>query len=232
MNEFLLSLVILIVSYLLGSIPFGLLVVKLTTGKDIRKVESGRTGGTNALRAGGCAAGAFTTIFDFLKGMLAVWLVRLLIPAEIPWRVWIEVLAPIAAILGHNYSIFLMERNEKGQLRLRGGAGGATTVGGAAGLWWPSALIIIPLSVGVLFGIGYASVATMSMAALATLIFAYQAWVGALPWQYIIYGILAEIILVIALRPNIVRLMNGTERLVGWRARRKEKLAKNKKTPD
>lgn len=223
MNELLLSILVIVLSYLLGSIPFGLLVVKFATGKDIRQVESGRTGGTNALRAGGCLAGAFTTIFDFLKGMVAVLLVRLLIPPDVTWRVWIEVLAPIAAILGHNYSIFLMERNDRGQLRLRGGAGGATTVGGAAGLWWPSALIIIPIAVGILFGIGYASVATMSMAVLAFLIFAYQAWVGALPWQYIFYGILAEIILVIALRPNIVRLMNGTERLVGWRAKRKNK---------
>jgi glycerol-3-phosphate acyltransferase PlsY len=183
--DFLLSVAVLLISYLLGSIPFGLLVVKLTTGKDIRQVESGRTGGTNALRAGGCLAGAFTTILDFLKGVFAVWLVRLLISADVSWRVWIEVLAPIAAILGHNYSIFLIERNKKGQLRLRGGAGGATTVGGAAGLWLPSALIIIPISVGILFGIGYASVATMSMAALAILVFTYRAWAGLSPWQYI-----------------------------------------------
>jgi acyl phosphate:glycerol-3-phosphate acyltransferase len=222
-NDYLLSIAIVIFSYLLGSIPFGLLVVKISTGKDIRQVESGRTGGTNALRAGGCTAGAFTTILDFLKGVLAVWLARYLIPADVSWKVWIEVLAPIAAILGHNYSIFLIERNEKGRFRLRGGAGGATTVGGAAGLWLPSALIIIPISVGILFGIGYASVATMSMAGLAILVFAYRAWAGLSPWQYILYGVLAEIILVIALRPNIVRLMNGTERLVGWRARRKNK---------
>jgi acyl phosphate:glycerol-3-phosphate acyltransferase len=223
LNEYLLSGGILILSYLMGSIPFGYLVVKFTTGKDLRQVESGRTGGTNALRAGGCVAGAFTTIFDFLKGMFAVWLARYLLPSDLSWKVWIEVLAPLAAILGHNYSIFLIERKDNGRLRLRGGAGGAPTVGGAAGLWWPSALIIIPISLSILFGVGYASVATMSMAGLAILIFAIGAWVDKLPWQYIFYGIFAEIILVIALRPNIVRLMNGTERLVGWRARRKNK---------
>jgi glycerol-3-phosphate acyltransferase PlsY len=221
--DFLLGLIALLLSYLIGSIPFGLLIVKLSTGKDIRKVESGRTGGTNAARAAGFIAGASTTIMDFFKGLAAVWLVRFLFPDDVSWKIWIEVLAPVAAILGHNYSIFLAERNEKGHLRLRGGAGGATAVGGAAGLWWPSALIIIPIALLVLFGIGYASVATLSVPAMAIIIFVYRAWIGASPWEYVVYGILAEILLVLALRPNIVRLMNGTERLIGWRARRKGK---------
>ena len=220
---FILSLLTLAISYILGSIPFGLLFVKLLSGKDLRQVESGRTGGTNAFRAAGFQAGAATAVMDFLKGVSTVWLARLLVPADVvPWGVWIEVLAPVAAILGHNYSIFLAERNEKGALRLRGGAGGAPTVGGAAGLWWPSAFIIIPTGLLILFGVGYASVATMSFAAMAIVVFAYRAWIGASPWQYAVYGILAEIILIIALRPNIVRLFNGTERLVGWRAKRKK----------
>jgi len=218
-----LSLIALILSYLLGSIPFGLLIVKLSTGKDIRTIASGRTGGTNAMRAAGFFAGAGTVILDFAKGFLAVWLARLLVPTDVSWKVWIEVLAPVAAILGHNYSIFLAERNEKGQFRLRGGAGGATTVGGAAGLWWLSALILIPIPLLILFIVGYASVATLSTALLAIIIFAYRASTGASPWEYILYGILAEIVLVIALRPNIIRLMQGTERLVGWRARGKDK---------
>lgn len=222
--NFFLSLLVLVLSYLLGSIPFGLLFVKLMSGKDLRQVESGRTGGTNAFRAAGFPAGAATAVMDFLKGLLSVWLARLLVPSDVvSWGVWIEILAPVAAILGHNYSIFLAERNSSGAWRLRGGAGGAPTVGGAAGLWWPSALIIIPTGLLILFGVGYASVATMSFAAIATLIFAYRAWIGASPWQYAVYGILAEIILMIALRPNIVRLFNGTERLVGWRAKRKKK---------
>ena len=218
--DFLLGLMAVLLSYLIGSIPFGLLIVWLSTGKDIRKVESGRTGGTNAMRAAGFLAGAGTTVMDFMKGMAAVWLARWLVPADSTWLVWFEVFAPLAAILGHNYSIFLAERNEKGQLRLRGGAGGATAVGGAAGLWWPSMFIVVPVGLLVLFGIGYASVATMSIAVVATIIFIILALSGASPWAYVLYGILAEVILIIALRPNIIRLMNGTERLVGWRARR------------
>jgi len=138
-----------------------------------------------------------------------------------PAAFWIHILAPGAAILGHNYSIFLAERNAQGRLRLRGGAGGATATGGACGLWPASLLIIIPLGALVLFGIGYASVATMSVALTAILVFAYRAWIGASPWQYIVYGFIAELILMWALRPNIRRLIAGQERLVGWRAKRK-----------
>jgi glycerol-3-phosphate acyltransferase PlsY len=220
--DFFLGLIAVLLSYLLGSVPFGLLIVWLSTGKDIRKVESGRTGGTNAMRAAGFLAGAGTAVMDFMKGMAAVWLARWLVPADSTWLVWFEVFAPLAAILGHNYSIFLAERNEKGQLRLRGGAGGATAVGGAAGLWWPSMFIIVPVGLLVLFGVGYASVATMSIAVVATIIFILLALSGASPWAYVLYGILAEVLLVIALRPNIIRLLNGTERLVGWRARHRK----------
>jgi glycerol-3-phosphate acyltransferase PlsY len=77
----------------------------------------------------------------------------------------------------------------------------------------------------IVYGIGYASLATMSIPLVATLVFAYRAWIGASPWQYVVYGVLTEILLIWALRPNIRRLLNGTERLVGWRARRRKKQA-------
>ena len=210
------DLVIPLVSYLLGSVPFGVLIVRFSSGKDIRQVESGRTGGTNAMRAAGFWAGLSTAILDLLKATAAVYLARWLAPGN----VWLEVLCPVAAVLGHNYSLFLLERNSQAKLRFRGGAGGAPTVGGALGLWAPSVLIIIPLAGLVLFGVGYASVTTMSAALIAILIFAYRAYIGASPWEFILYGIVTEAILVIALLPNIRRLINGTERIVGWRARR------------
>jgi glycerol-3-phosphate acyltransferase PlsY len=208
---------IIAAAYLLGSIPFGLLIVKLKTGRDIRAVESGRTGGTNAMRAAGLWAGIFTAILDGLKGACAVWLAQ-----AVGHTVWIEVLAPLATILCHNYSIFLPERDAQGHLRLRGGAGGAPTVGGALGLWPFSIFFILPIGYLVFFGIGYASVTTMSVALTATLIFAVRAWLGLSPWQYVLYGVLAEIMLLWALRPNIKRLLKGTERLHGWRATHRE----------
>lgn len=219
--QILISLGILLISYIIGSIPFGLVIVRLSTGKDIRRVESGRTGGTNAMRAAGFWAGLGTALLDLLKGAAMVWLARLVAPGN----VWVEVLAPVAAVLGHNYSIFLTERDENGHIHLRGGAGGATTVGGALGLWAPSVLIILPIGALILFGVGYASVATMSVAFSALVIFAYRAWIGVSPWQFAIYGLITEVILIIALLPNIRRLFKGTERLVGWRARHSKKSA-------
>lgn len=133
---------------------------------------------------------------------------------------WLKILAPLAVILGHNYSIFLAERNEKGRWVLRGGAGGASCVGGSLGLWAPSFLIILPLGALVFYVIGYASVATMSVAVGSAVIFAVLAFVADYPWQFILYGVLAEVLLIWALRPNIRRLLEGNERPVGLRARK------------
>jgi glycerol-3-phosphate acyltransferase PlsY len=225
--EIVIGIALLAVSYVFGSIPSGLLVVRLTTGKDIRQVESGRTGGTNAMRAAGVWAGVTTALMDVLKAAACVWLVQLVLPREAaPANVWFEVLAPIMAILGHNYSIFLMERNDAGKIRLRGGAGGAPAVGGALGLWAPSVVIIVPLMALVLYFVGYASVATMGAALLAMLIFAARALTGASPWEFVLYGAIAEALLMWSLRPNIKRLFNGTERVVGYRARKKGEAGK------
>jgi glycerol-3-phosphate acyltransferase PlsY len=107
-------------------------------------------------------------------------------------------------------------------LKIGGGAGGAPCVGGSVGLWAPSFFIIFPIGFVVLFGIGYASVATMSVALASSVLFAILAIFKLAPWQFVVYGLLAEILLIWSLRPNIRRLLDGTERLVGWRAKRLE----------
>ena len=228
MNPWLLSAGILLVSYLIGSIPFGLLVVKWSTGRDVRHVESGRTGGTNAMRAAGFWAGLLTVLLDIGKSALTVRLAM----AAAPQTYWLHMLAPVAAIIGHNYSIYLPERTEEGKWRLRGGAGGTPAAGGAVGLWWPSIFILVPVGALLLFGIGYASVATMSIGVLSVIIFAVRAAYYNAPWAYVWYGILAEILILWALRPNIKRLMNGTERLVGWRAKRRRKKQETQERPE
>jgi glycerol-3-phosphate acyltransferase PlsY len=226
--DLLLYVGMLILDYLIGSIPFGFIIVRLRTGKDIRNVESGRTGGTNAMRAAGLWAGIVTAILDFIKGSGAVWLAKTLFPlANHPGNAWMHVLAPILVILGHNYSIFLIERNQKGELRLRGGAGGAPCVGGAFGLWAPSSFVILPLAAAIFYFIGYASVTTMSVALITAGLFAVLGGIGMNPWQYALYGILAEFLIVWSLRSNIKRLIAGNERLVGWRARRFKKAPEN-----
>lgn len=213
---------VLILAYLISSVPFGLLLVKWRTGEDVRQIGSGRIGGTNAMRAAGYPIGVLTMILDILKGAVAVWLARWIVPGN----VWLEVIAPLIAIIGHNYSIFLIERDKKGRLRLRGGAGGATSLGGAFGLWPPSILITFPIGLILFFGVGYASLTTLSVPVVAAVVFAVRAWQGQSSWVYLIYCLGAEILLLWALRPNIRRLLNGTERVVGLRAR-KNKDVKN-----
>lgn len=204
----------LLLSYLAGSIPFGWLVVKIASGKDIRTVESGRTGGTNAMRAAGFLAGLFTAGLDVLKGISTAWIAGWLVPGND----WVKVAAALLAIIGHNYSIFLIDKTTHGRVRLGGGAGGAPCLGGAVAVGGPVMFLILPLAALVFVLIGYASVTTISVAVLAMLISIIQAAFFGLPWLFVAYGFLSIGIVLWALRPNLKRLREGTERVVGLRA--------------
>jgi glycerol-3-phosphate acyltransferase PlsY len=197
-------------AYLLGSIPSGLLVVKIATGQDVRTIESGRTGGTNAMRAAGALAGLATALLDILKGAAAVWISQAL-SAGVEW---VSAISGLMVIIGHNYSAFLAQRGEDGKLRFKGGAGGATTLGAAIGLWAQSWMIILPFALIFYVIVGYASLTTISIAFSAMGIFLFRAIQGNDPWAYVIFGICAVATVVIALRPNIQRLKEGTERRV------------------
>ncbi len=211
-------LLLVLAAYLLGSFPSGYLVVRFTTGKDVRKRYSGRTGGTNALRSAGFAAGLVTAVSDMGKALVAVWLAK----TAYPDLATVHAAAGIAAIVGHNYSAFLIQR-EDGRLKFSGGAGGAPMVGAAIGLWPPSGLIIVPLGVLIMYLVGYASLATMTTGIAAAAIFAWRAWGWNSPWAYAAFGVAAELILIWALRPNIRRLLRGEERLVGLRSKIRSK---------
>ncbi len=207
--------VIFTLAYLAGSIPFGYFVVRIINGRDVRMVESGRTGGTNAFRAAGLLAGFLTALLDVLKGVASGWLVAWLAPGNI----WYQVVAAVLVVIGHNYSIFLAEQDPvSGHFRLRGGAGGAPALGGSIALWPQSGLVILPLAVFVFLFIGYASVTTISITIISTMFFAYRALTGFSPWAYVVYGIIATVIVIWALRPNLDRLRQGKERVVGLRA--------------
>lgn len=209
------GLIIFVLAYLAGSIPFGYFVVRIINGRDVRTIESGRTGGTNAFRAAGLLAGLITAIMDVLKGVASGWLVAWLAPGNI----WYQVIAAILVVIGHNYSIFLVERDPvNGRLRLRGGAGGAPALGGAIALLPQSGLVILPLALFVFLFIGYASITTISITVISTVFFTYRAMVGFSPWAYVVYGVIATIIVIWALRPNLDRLRRGKERVVGLRA--------------
>ena len=221
---------VVIIGYLLGSIPFGLLIVKMKTGKDVRTVESGRTGGTNVVRAAGLGAGLLTAFLDILKGAASVWVAEALVPGS----QWIPVLAPLASILGHNYSLFLIRRDENGKLRFHGGAGGAPALGGAMGLWLPILPIVLAAGALIWFTVGIASLTTMAIGLVVTIVFAIYSWQGSLEPVYIWYGVIAELFLIWALRPNIKKLLAGNERVVkfslnGWLRARKEAQAESHK---
>jgi len=209
------TLLALPIAYLIGSIPSGLLVVRVATGKDIRSIESGRTGGTNAMRAAGFLAGLATGLLDILKGAAAVWVTQ----AISEGTVWMSVVSGLMAVIGHNYSAFLIEKGEDGKIRFKGGAGGATTLGAAIGLWAQSWMFILPFALIFYVVVGYASLTTISIAAAAMGVFLVRAIEGNDPWGYVIFGIAAIIIVVFALRPNLKRLKEGTERRVNLIAR-------------
>ena len=220
----LIAIGVVVIGYIIGSIPFGLLIVKSKTGKDIRTIESGRTGGTNAVRAAGLGAGLLTAIFA------SVWLAQMILPENH----LIHVLAPLAAILGHNYSIFLISRDEAGKLHFHGGAGGAPALGGAMGLWLPIFPIVFLAGALVWFTLGIASVTTMAIGLIVIVVFAIRSWLGLSGPVNIWYGIIAELFLMWALRPNIKKLLTGQERVVkfslnGWLRARKEAQAESSK---
>ena len=220
--QILMGVIAVIIGYLLGAIPFGYLIVKIKTGKDIRTVESGRTGGTNAVRAAGFLAGLLTAILDILKGAVAVWVAQAINPNHV-----ISVIAPIGAILGHNYSIFMAERDETGKLKFRGGAGGAPALGGAMGLWLPMFPLVFSAGLFIWFTVGIASITTMAIGLVVIIIFVIRASLDLQPSVDIWYGVIAELLLIWALRPNIKKLLAGNERVIkyslnGWLRARKE----------
>ena len=91
---------VVLLSYMFGSIPSGVILSRWFIGQDVRQLGSGRTGMTNVMRAGGFRLGLLTGVFDALKAVPGVWLAQSLLPASH----WTAVVAGLAAVLGHNYS--------------------------------------------------------------------------------------------------------------------------------
>jgi glycerol-3-phosphate acyltransferase PlsY len=198
--------IVLVGAYTLGSIPVGLLLVRATTGKDVRQVGSGRTGGTNVLRAAGPWVALLTIIGDGVKGLLAVRLAQSFASAS-----GLAALAGLLAVVGHNYSVFT---------HFKGGAGTMTTVGGAIGLWPWNGAILVCLGTAVIAATRYASVGSITIALLVPIVFALRAWLGNAPWDYLIHGVGTLLLTIWALRPNIRRLLAGCERRMKLSMRR------------
>ena len=196
-------IIALVVGYLLGSIPIGLFAVRLTRGKDVRQVGSGRIGGTNVLRAAGWEIALLSGVLDVAKAALAVIVARWLSgwPGNPPLLL---AMAGVMAIAGHNYSLFL---------GFKGGAGTGSSMGGAIALWPWSGLITIPLLLGMILIVRRASVGSIVLAFVIPAIFVIRAAMGLDPWAYVVYGVLTSALTLWALRPNIRRLLAGKERV-------------------
>ncbi len=208
------------IGYLCGSIPFGYLYVRLFKGEDLRKIGSGRTGGTNSLRAAGLGVGVLTSLSDVLKGAASVWLTTWLLgdaagAAALPW---LQATAGVLSVVGHNWSVFL---------KFGGGAGTGPNVGWSSAIWpWVLPIAFLVMG-GMLYFVGMASVASLSMAAVTIIVFTWRYVAGIDPTAaYLVGSIAAGLVVTWALRPNIKRVLNGTERLVGRRAKQREQQQK------
>ena len=190
-----------VLGYVLGSFPSGYLISKLW-GVDILRHHSGRTGGTNVFRVLGLLPALLTGAFDVGKGALAVWVAGQIIDLPVA-----AALAGAAAILGHNYSF---------TLSFRGGAGVGTSLGALAAIYWPAGLGLIILLLVVIVITRYASVGSLTVLTVMPFLLLALGLAGIRPLIYILYGVLAWIIIVNAHRPNIQRLRQGTERRLSF----------------
>lgn len=192
----------IIVAYVLGSLPTGYAAGRLLKNVDVRKIGSGRTGGTNVLRAAGVVPAALTIVGDWLKGYVAVWLAHMIAPGT-PFA---GALAGLAAVIGHNYSAFL---------NFHGGAGTMTTLGAAVALM-PSAAGAAALGgLAVILLLRYASLGSLTLAALLIVICVIGVLRGIWPAPFALFAVGTSALSTWKLRPNIQRLYRGTERKIG-----------------
>ena len=184
----------LAIGYLLGSIPFGVLLTRWGGAGDLRQVGSGNIGATNVLRTGRKGLAAATLVLDLLKGAAAVWIVERLFPGNAP-------LAAAGVFAGHCYPMWL---------RFRGGKGVATLMGIVLALYWPIALVYAAVWLGLLAGLRISSVAGMAAAVSAPVAAAVLERFDLVPLL-----IALALIVVWKHRANLERLLDGTEPRVG-----------------
>ena len=180
--------------YLLGSIPFGLILTQLAGLGDVRKIGSGNIGATNVLRAGSKKLAAATLILDAAKGSGAV-----LVAAH--WGEAAAILAGLGAFLGHLFPVWL---------GFRGGKGVATYIGVLLGLYWPAGVAFCAIWLLVAFATRYSSLAALSASAASLALLALTNH-----WQLAALFLLLTVLLYIRHASNIRRLARGEEARIG-----------------
>jgi glycerol-3-phosphate acyltransferase PlsY len=205
------GIALIVLGYLLGAIPFGLIIGRMAGGVDLRRFGSGRTGATNALRTIGAKGAALVFVLDFAKGLVAVLLVRWLWGGDASVTEWIAAAAGFAAIVGHIWSVFI---------RFTGGRGVATSTGALIGMAPWSLIVLAPLVIIIIWRSRYVSLGSVSGALAAPIVVALLYLVGVASAAAIAYALAAGLLVTFAHSDNIGRLRAGTERKLGQKAAR------------
>jgi glycerol-3-phosphate acyltransferase PlsY len=184
-----------LLGYLLGSIPFGLLLTRMAGGPDVRTIGSGNIGATNVLRTGRKGLAALTLACDMLKGTAAVLIAGYVAGEQA------ALVAGLGAFLGHLFPVWL---------KFKGGKGVATYIGLLLGLYWPGALLFCAIWLGVAFLTRYSSLAALTASALTP----FALWALGIPRAAVLFALLS-VLLWIMHRANIARLIAGSESRIG-----------------
>ncbi len=193
------SAAVILAAYLLGSIPFALILAR-RWGSDLRAVGSGNLGAANVMRASGVTAGVLVAVLDMAKGAASVWLAaRVGDGAELPAA------AGLAAIVGHIYPIWL---------RFRGGKGVAT----ACGVFSMLTPLAVPPTLAIFAAVVWLTKYISLGSVLASIALPPIAYALGSPAPAVIAGAAAAVLIVFRHRSNVLRVWGGTERRVGARA--------------
>lgn len=198
-------ILVLLAAYLIGGIPFGYLLVRLTTGRDVRESGSGNIGATNVLRTSGRALGVATLLLDIAKGALAVWLADRLLHGSLAGMS----AAAIAVMAGHAYPVFL---------KFRGGKAVASFIGAFLYLTPTPLLAIVVIFVATVAISRYISLGSIVAAGL----FPIAVWlIEHPPWYVVSAATLAGAFIVIRHKANLERIRAGNENVFSFGGRRR-----------
>lgn len=194
------GLITIVVAYLICGIPFGLLIVKLKTGADVRKSGSGNIGATNVLRTTGTAAAVLTLLLDAAKGLFAVWLADSLTHGSVLWMS----LTALAALLGHAFSPYL---------KFQGGKSVATFLG-AFGYLTPLPVLVI----GLIFVLVTATTRLLSLGSISgAALYPFACFVILHPdWPVLFVALGAAVLILWRHKSNIARIREGNENILNF----------------
>jgi glycerol-3-phosphate acyltransferase PlsY len=203
------AVALVLLAYLIGAIPFGILAGRLAGGVDLRQHGSRRTGTTNALRTLGLGWAVAVFALDVAKGAVAVLLAEALYRAGAAGSAeWVAAAAGVAAVVGHNWSVFI---------GFSGGRGVATSAGGLLVISPWTLAVIGPLMAIVVWQTRYVSLGSVVAAAAAPAVTAMLAAMGVVGWAAVAYALVTGLLVIGSHGDNLRRLRDGTERRIGER---------------